>query len=138
MAVLSEPSRAELHVDPRELRWETTRGSGGGGQKRNKTESAVVLTHTPSGLRVRIESERSLTRNKELALDILRARLAASREREVRGRRNDRRREMVGSGMRADKRRTCAIQRDRVIDHETGRTTTWRSYKRGIFPGLWA
>ena len=98
----------------------------------------MILTHEPSGVRVRIESERSLTRNKELALDILRARLLVSQQRAVHDRRNDRRRGMVGSGMRSDKRRTCAVQRDQVIDHETGRVTTWRGYKRGVFPGVWS
>jgi peptide chain release factor 1 len=137
VAVLPEPSPTEVCIDPADLDWSTCRGSGSGGQKRNKTESTVQLYHRPSGIRLRVESGRSQARNREDALALLRARLY-EREQSARAAARDRaRREMVGSGMRADKRRTVAVQRDQVVDHVTGRQTSWRNYCRGIFPGVW-
>jgi peptide chain release factor 1 len=109
----------------------TCRGSGAGGQHRNKTETCVVLTHRPTGLTVRCESERSQHQNEETALALLRARLhAAEEERHTAARAGDRRRQ-VGSGMRGDKRRTIRCQEGTVVDHLTGRTWTLRAYQRG-------
>jgi len=71
VAVLSEPTERELHIDQRDLEWKTCRGSGAGGQHRNKTDSAVQLRYKPSGLSVRVESERSQTKNKVSALALL-------------------------------------------------------------------
>jgi peptide chain release factor 1 len=131
VAVLPEPSAAQVKLGEKDLDWETCRGSGPGGQKRNKTESAVVVRHLPTGLLVRCESERSQSQNKESALALLRARLfAAERERQASARAAERR-QQVGSGERGDKRRTVAVQRDSVVDHPTGRRWTYRQYARG-------
>jgi len=131
VAVLPEPTAAELRLAPGDLRWVTCRGSGPGGQHRNKTESCVMLTHQPTGLTVRCESERSQHQNRETALALLRARLhAAEVERGSAARSADRRRQ-VGSGMRGDKRRTIRCQEGVVVDHLTGRTWALRAYQRG-------
>lgn len=131
VAVLPEPTDAQLRLRPGDLAWVTCRGSGAGGQHRNKTESAVVVTHRPSGLSVRCESERSQHQNRETALALLRARLHATEvERRSAARADDRRRQ-VGSGMRGDKRRTVRCQDGVVVDHPTGRTWTLRAYERG-------
>jgi peptide chain release factor 1 len=131
VAVLPAPDEAALRVDPRDLEWKWSRGSGPGGQHRNKTESAVDLTHRPTGITVHCESERSRTQNQSIALNALRARIhAAQREAELSARASTRRAQ-VGSGMRGDKRRTIRYQDDSVVDHETGRRWTLREYLRG-------
>jgi peptide chain release factor 1 len=131
VAVLPEPTAAELRIAPRDLDWVFCRGSGAGGQHRNKTESCAVVTHLPTGLAVRCETERSQHQNRETALGLLRARLhAAEMERRSAARADDRRRQ-VGSGMRGDKRRTIRCQEGMVVDHVTGRTWSLRDYERG-------
>src|SRR5262245_48467305 len=75
VAVLPEPAAAELRIAPGDLDWSFCRGSGSGGQHRNKTESTAVVTHVPTGLTVRCESERSQHQNRATALALLRARL---------------------------------------------------------------
>jgi peptide chain release factor 1 len=131
VAVLPEPSAAELRLAPGDLEMVTCRGSGAGGQHRNVTESCVIITHRPTGLAVRCESERSQHQNRATALALLRARLfAAEVERRSSARDGDRRRQ-VGSGMRGDKRRTIRCQDGVVVDHPTGRTWTLRAYQRG-------
>lgn len=129
--MLPEPTAAELRLSPGDLSMVTCRGSGAGGQHRNKTESCVVITHRPTGLSVRCESERSQHQNRETALALLRARLhAAEVERHTASRADDRRRQL-GTGMRGDKRRTIRCQEGVVVDHVTGRTWTLRAYERG-------
>jgi peptide chain release factor 1 len=131
VAVLPEPEDFELRIDPRDLEWRTTRGSGAGGQHRNVTESAIDLVHRPTGVSVHVESERSQHQNRAIALARLRARLGADeRAKNDRARRDDRRAQ-VGSGMRGDKRRTIRAQDGTVVDHLTGRTWRLRDYERG-------
>jgi len=137
VAVLPEPTAHEVVLDERDLRFTTCRGSGAGGQHRNTRDSAVQLLHVPTGLQVRIESERSQHLNRELARAVLRARLQQRATGRARHRRDAERRAMVGSGMRADKRRTVAVQRGEVVDHLTGRRTSVKAYLRGALEGLW-
>lgn len=137
VAVLREPTEAEVHLDPRDLQWKACRGSGAGGQHRNVTDSAIQLTHKPSGLSVRIESERSQHQNKRMALDLLRAKLLEAETLEVQGRRNNKRRRQLGSGQRGDKIRTVSVFRDQVVDHRTGRRMKVSRYLRGFIEDLW-
>lgn len=131
VAVLPEPDASQLRVRDEDVEMTTCRGSGAGGQKRNKTESAVVLTHRPTGLQVRCETERSQSQNRQTAMALLRARLwEAERERRDAERAGSRR-QQVGSGMRGDKRRTIRWQDGAVNDHVTGRTWDLKSYLRG-------
>lgn len=131
VAVLPEPREAELSIDPKDLDWRFCRGSGAGGQHRNKTETAVQLTHRPSGMSVRCESERSQQQNKQGAMALLRARLWEARRSEEAGRRDGARRAQVGSGMRGDKRRTVRCQGNTVTDHVLGASWTFEAYQRG-------
>ena len=131
VAVLPEPTAVEVRVDDRDLDWSMCRGTGSGGQKRNKTESTVLLTHRPSGLQVRCESSRSQQHNRAMALALLRARLWAAERERVTGARADDRRAQVGSGMRGDKRRTIRVQDGVVTDHVLGRRWPLRDYLRG-------
>jgi peptide chain release factor 1 len=131
VAVLAEPTTGELRLHPGELHWAVCRGSGPGGQNRNKTETAVIVTHLPTGVTVRCETERSQHQNREIALSLLRARLWAAEVARRQGARAAQRREQVGSGMRGDKRRTVRCQDGAVTDHLTGRRWSLREYERG-------
>lgn len=130
VAVLPEPRAHELVLRDQDLEIETMRGSGAGGQHRNKTDSAVRMTHRPTGIVVRCESERSQSDNKETALAVLRARIVEAQSAETNGARADDRRRQVGTGMRGDKRRTIRVQDDHVVDGD-GRTWRFKAYARG-------
>lgn len=131
VAVLPEPSAAEVRVEERDLSWSTCRGTGAGGQKRNKTESTVIVKHLPTGMQVRCETSRSQLVNREAALALLRARLWQEVEARRQGARADDRRRQIGSGMRGDKRRTVRCQDGSVVDHPTGRRWSLKPYLRG-------
>lgn len=135
VAVLPEVRAAEFQLDPSEVRIRTTGSGGPGGQHANKTESAVVATHLPTGTTVRIES-RSQQQNRVVALSVLRARLASAQQRREADTRNSLRRSQVGSGMRGDKIVTISIPRGSVIHHGTGKRTTYRRYARGYLDDL--
>lgn len=137
VSVLREPTEAEVRIDPRDLEWKACRGSGKGGQHRNVTDSAVQLTHLPTKIAVRVESERSQHQNKRLALGLLRAKLLDAEESKLSAKRSDKRRRQVGTGMRGDKRRTASTFRDQVVDHVTGKQTSCKRYARGFVDDLW-
>ena len=131
VAVLPIPTETELVIRPTDLDWSICRASGKGGQALQKTDSAVQVIHRPTGLIVRCESERSQHHNRVEVLAILRARLAADQRERAAADRARSRRDQIGSGMRADKRRTVRVQDGVVIDHLTGRTWRLRDYQRG-------
>jgi peptide chain release factor 1 len=131
VAVLPEPTEVECPLDARDLEWATCRGSGAGGQHRNVTDSAVIVTHRPSGLSVRCEGERSQHANRRTALALLRSRLwQRAKETNEAARATDRRAQL-GSGMRGDKRRTIRCQDEQVHDHVTGKRWRLKDYLRG-------
>jgi peptide chain release factor 1 len=131
VAVLPEPTEAEVRLRESDLEWTACRGSGAGGQHRNKTNSAVQITHRPTGLMVRCEGERSQHQNRRTAIALIRARLWEAEQARRAGARADDRRAQVGSGMRGDKRRTIRTQDDQVNDHVTGRSWRYKQYVRG-------
>ena len=131
VAVLPEPVADVMTIHDSDLEWTTTKGSGPGGQHRNKVESCVVVTHRPSGLRVRCESERSQHRNKASALAVLRARLWHQQRTAQHATRANERRAQIGSGMRGDKRRTIRCQDGQVTDHVTGQRWPLVKYLEG-------
>lgn len=136
VAVLPEASEQQVRLDMRDVEIKTCRGSGAGGQHRNVTDSAVQATHIPSGLTVRCEGERSQHQNKDEALRLLRARLLEQAQVSASTERAQERRGQVGTGMRGDKIRTIAVQRDQVTDHRTGRQITVKKFLRGDLDGL--
>jgi len=131
VAVLPEPRDDEVVLAPGDLEWSTCLASGCGGQHVQKTESAVQVTHRPTGLQVRCQSERSQHQNRATALSALRARLAAMQRDRATAVRAGERRAQIGSGQRGDKRRTVRVQDETVVDHLTGRTWRLRDYQRG-------
>jgi len=119
VAVLSIPETPEgLNLNDVEIT--TTKGDGPGGQHRNKTESAVIAIHRPTGIKVRIESDRSQHKNKATALAVLAAKVAEVGAMKGRNEVNQSRRQQVGSGERGDKVRTYRQRDNQVNDHRTG------------------
>jgi peptide chain release factor 1 len=137
VAVLPEASEAQVNLDMRDVEIRTCRGSGAGGQHRNKTETAIQATHKPTGIHVRCENERSQHQNREDALKILRAKLLERAQSDAFRERAQDRKNQVGSGQRGDKVITCAVQRDSVVHHGTGKSTTYQRYRKGFIEDLW-
>lgn len=122
VAVLPEIPESQIRVSPEDLEWQFTRAGGPGGQYVNKANTAVRLSHRPSGIVVSVRRERLQQQNKAIALEILRAKLW-EREAEKRQRGIERQRRMaVGRGMRAEKIRTYNFPQNRVTDHRINRS----------------
>lgn len=136
VAVLEPHELTELVLKSKDLEIKTTRGSGAGGQHRNKVETAVVVKHIPTGLTVRCENSRSQETNKENALSELKERLQSQQDKKYRNDRKNTRKDQVGTGMRGDKVRTIQVRNDSIVDHVTGKRTTYKKYQRGDFSGL--
>ncbi|MCS7279220.1 MAG: peptide chain release factor 1 [Thermodesulfobacteriaceae bacterium] len=122
VAVLAEVDEVEVEIRPEDLKIETMRASGHGGQHVNKTESAVRITHLPTGVVVTCQNERSQHQNKATALKILRAKLYELYQREQSQKIQQERRSQVGTGERSEKIRTYNFPQNRVTDHRIGLT----------------
>lgn len=122
VTVLPEADEVEVDIDPNDLEIDTYRSSGPGGQSVNTTDSAVRVTHLPTGLVVSMQDEKSQLQNKAKALRVLRARLLRLRQEEQASSQAAQKRDQIKSGGRAEKIRTYNFKESRVTDHRIGLT----------------
>ncbi|MCL4170038.1 UNVERIFIED_CONTAM: hypothetical protein GTU68_025455 [Idotea baltica] len=122
VAVLPEADELDVHIDMNDVTVDTYRSSGAGGQHVNTTDSAVRMTHVPTGLVVSMQDEKSQLQNRVRALAVLRSRLLALKQDEAREEASLARKDQVGSGGRSEKVRTYNYKENRVSDHRIGLT----------------
>jgi peptide chain release factor 1 len=134
VAVLPEAKDIDIEIKPEDIRIDVMRASGAGGQCVNRTDSAVRITHFPSGIVVSCQETKHQAQNKEKAMALLRSRLYEKKKREEQEKRSDMRTSQIGSGMRAEKIRTYNYPQNRVTDHRIKRS--WHNLESILYGSL--
>lgn len=122
VAVLAQPSKTQIEINPEDIKIDTFKSSGPGGQNVNKRETAIRITHVPTGIIVASQSERNQLQNRENAMAILRAKLLEKKEQEEVQKLGSKRRTQIGQAKRAEKIRTYNFPQNRVTDHRIKKT----------------
>jgi len=130
VAILDSTNYKEVDIHPDELKIETTRGSGAGGQHKNTTDSCVVITHISTGIKV-VRDGRNQHANKEDALKEIKKRVNEFYRTGHITEEVEERRDQIGKGERSDKRRTYRVKDGLVIDHITGKTASYKDIQKG-------
>lgn len=130
VAIMPEATETEIKINPQDIRIDVLRASGPGGQHVNKTESAVRIIHKPTNIMVTCQEGRSQQHNKEIAMDVLRARILAKEQEKNAAQRSAERHEQIGSAMRAEKIRTYNFPQNRITDHRIKKS--WHNLEKII------